>query len=910
MAVNPQRLLPPSKTSEAITKIASPGKLTANKTLSVIKVKVIDISKILKGSVAVDKKLLDEKKREEGEERKAEQEEKLESDLKDKSGKIPTPKNLPKLGFLEAIKRFIGNIILGYLAVRLIDQLPKLIPVVKALAKLGDFLIDTGIGLFNGLATFVDWGYKAYDATRGFLKSFGGENFAKTFDKFIGAVDTTLFLTTALATSMAIEALTGGDGYAPDDRLTRQKPRVTEGRGGQPTKPRIPGTGPKVTMGTGGAKPKIKLPRGIKARGGGLLGLVFLIPDLIQSGMLISQGRGRDGLRTLLSAVAGVGAGIGAFSATMAGAAALGITGVGLPAAIALAIAGFAASTVAGTAAYNLTDAGLKKLGLVDRDPGTGKPYAYRTGGITRGGRAMGGVRRMIGGQKQKGKYKRVVAKKPTKIEIKGRDKDPNKMLGEDLDKTTYFGPILAISAKIAAKQEPTAKDYENVGLGLNLLISKGIEEGQLKGGLVAAFANGGLVDNEFLSAAEKGSDISNWVAKTFQGEIESKVEKNLRMIRERQEMEQRKKEKDIKDPGGGAGGEFAPGSVPGGVLTMEQLVGLAKGAGFDTNEAVIMAAIAKGESGGNSNAKNFKPPDKSYGLWQINMIGNLGPARMQEFGLQREDQLFDPVTNAKAAYAIRKSQGLSAWTIYKNGAYKNYLSAAEAAKNAPSLRTSPSFGSIELGKGYGSEGSKIAGELGRFMKKKGVVPGSVHRHPEHPPYSLTSGHSSGSLHYQGRAIDLGANANEQGPVLSAVAEFNKMRGVKPVQLLHAGNEPSGHSDHVHVAYAKGGFARGLTKALLGERGVEFVLDTDTTRALEDNFPGFLKALNTANYDDAINVLRNYTDYESSSGGSEIVVIPVPISMTSSLDRKSGSLVSGSVMKSSSSISEHMYRNS
>ena len=341
----------------------------------------------------------------------------------------------------------------------------------------------------------------------------------------------------------------------------------------------------------------------------------------------------------------------------------------------------------------------------------------------------------------------------------------------------------------------------------------------------------------------------------------------------------------------------------------MEQLVGLAKGAGFDTKEAVIMAAIAKAESGGNSNSKNFKPPDKSYGLWQINMIGRLGPARMQEFGLQREDQLFDPVTNAKAAYAIRKSQGLSAWTVYKTGAYKTYLSAAEAAKNAPSLRTSPSFGSMELGKGYGSEGSKIAGELGRFMKKKGVVPGSVHRHPEHPPYSLTSGHSPGSLHYQGRAIDLGANANEQGPVLAAVAEFNRIKGVKPVQVFHAGNDTY-HQDHVHVAYGKGGFARGLTKALLGERGVEFVLDTDTTRALEDNYPGFLKALNTANYDDAISVLRNYTDYESSGGDSEIVMIPVPVPMISSSDKKSGNVITGSATKSSSSISEHMYRNS
>lgn len=118
--------------------------------------------------------------------------------------------------------------------------------------------------------------------------------------------------------------------------------------------------------------------------------------------------------------------------------------------------------------------------------------------------------------------------------------------------------------------------------------------------------------------------------------------------------------------------------------------------------------------------------------------------------------------------------------------------------ESTPSTKT-------DLGKGYGSAGSKIAGELGRFMKKKGVVPGSIHRHPEHPPYSLTSGHSPGSLHYQGRAIDLGAYANEQGPILKAVAEFNKIKGVKPVELLHAGNEPSGHSDHVHVAYQGGG---------------------------------------------------------------------------------------------------------
>jgi hypothetical protein len=73
--------------------------------------------------------------------------------------------------------------------------------------------------------------------------------------------------------------------------------------------------------------------------------------------------------------------------------------------------------------------------------------------------------------------------------------------------------------AKITAGQKPSQQDYQNVGRGLNLLIAKGIQDKQLKGGIVAAFAEGGMVDPDILSAAETGGDISNWVAKTFQGE-------------------------------------------------------------------------------------------------------------------------------------------------------------------------------------------------------------------------------------------------------------------------------------------------------------------------------------------------------------------------------------------------------
>jgi hypothetical protein len=369
-----------------------------------IKINVIKIENILKGSLALDKKQLDDKKKATSGKRRENIETKLETKPSAESGKVKMP-SAPRMGILDFIKNFIGNVLLGYFAVRLIKHLPKIIPIVKFLGNAADFIINTGGFFLNGLATFLDIGYKAYDATRGFLKSFGGENFAKGFDKFIGAIDTALFLTTVLAGSMAMEAMSGGGGGGPGGpgprrqptRTTsggrtldtpnirnpvRQKPTVTTGG----ATPRPMGGGPKITGDVSGGG-KLKLPSKSGIRAGGIAALVMLIPDLINSGMLVSQGRPKDGIRTLLSAIAGVGAGMAAIAGVTAGAAALGITGVGIPAAIALAIAGFAASSAASFLAYEGTDALLKKMGLIDNDPKTGKPYAYRSGGVTRGGK-------------------------------------------------------------------------------------------------------------------------------------------------------------------------------------------------------------------------------------------------------------------------------------------------------------------------------------------------------------------------------------------------------------------------------------------------------------------------------------------------------------------------------------------
>ena len=74
-----------------------------------------------------------------------------------------------------------------------------------------------------------------------------------------------------------------------------------------------------------------------------------------------------------------------------------------------------------------------------------------------------------------------------------------------------------------------------------------------------------------------------------------------------------------------------------------------------------------------------------------------------------------------------------------------------------------------------------------------------------------------------------------------------------------------------------GGFA-GYGTYMLGEGGREFVLDADSTAALERRSPGFLMALNKARGAEAIGVIEDYASYDKVSTGKEkMVPIPIPI---------------------------------
>jgi hypothetical protein len=532
-----------------------------------IKVNVIKIESILKGTLAAEKKSLDTKKRQESGKRREKQEEKLETKPQAEKGPIKMPK-VPRMGFLDWVKNFIGNVILGYFAVRLIDYLPKIKPIIKFLGSAADFLIDTGGKLLDGLVTFIDWGYKAIDFTRGMMKSIGGENFAKVFDGFTGAVGTLVETAIIAATVLA----TQGDGGVLDIGMDMLKDRLL-GQGAQ----RAAQAGAQAAGQAGGTA----------AQAGGI-GAGAVAGIVAGAGLLASAlGEGAFQVRKVVvkpiqnlekaykedkNPLTKIGRGIalnmvrplyGVFSTVGF---LLDVVGAPFRYAIELLRFPFLSEEDKQKQANNLAkfDARIREdlrkalnmvtLGLAFKEKGSfGNIYGNKGaqkemmgkmagGGITRGGKSRGGIKRTV----TKGKYKRVLARKPSKTQFKGDPKDLLVKTGEQLDKTKYFGPVLAVSTKLEAKEEPTQKDYENVGLGLNLLIAKGLEEKQLKGGLVAAFAEGGMVDDKFLEAAEKGVDISSWISKTFRDEFETNAQKTLRMIRENAE---KKKSQEVQKP-------------------------------------------------------------------------------------------------------------------------------------------------------------------------------------------------------------------------------------------------------------------------------------------------------------------------------------------------------------------------
>lgn len=106
--------------------------------------------------------------------------------------------------------------------------------------------------------------------------------------------------------------------------------------------------------------------------------------------------------------------------------------------------------------------------------------------------------------------------------------------------------------------------------------------------------------------------------------------------------------------------------------LTASELKDLLSLVGFEGNSLKVAWATVMRESRGHptSHNKTSATGDNSYGLFQINMIGDLGAIRREKFGITKDAELLDPVTNAQAAYYMTgRGTNFSSWG-YGPGAY------------------------------------------------------------------------------------------------------------------------------------------------------------------------------------------------------------------------------------------------
>lgn len=104
--------------------------------------------------------------------------------------------------------------------------------------------------------------------------------------------------------------------------------------------------------------------------------------------------------------------------------------------------------------------------------------------------------------------------------------------------------------------------------------------------------------------------------------------------------------------------------------LSDKELVNLLRLVGFPEKSLAMAWAIVQKESTSRPYAhnNNKNTGDNSYGLFQINMRGSMGPDRRARYGLDSNEDLFDPVKNATVAYKMSDGgKDWSAWTTHKD---------------------------------------------------------------------------------------------------------------------------------------------------------------------------------------------------------------------------------------------------
>ena len=149
-----------------------------------IKTTVIQVEKLLAGSVATQKKQLQAQKDAQEDAEFAKEEGDLEKKLpKQSKSKFNIP--VPGKGMLATVVGFITNVAFGFIIVKLMDFLPKLQGILPKIGEFVDGVFDIAGKVLNIFATVIDFGYKLVDGLGGLVTNVFGEEGAKKFETFM-----------------------------------------------------------------------------------------------------------------------------------------------------------------------------------------------------------------------------------------------------------------------------------------------------------------------------------------------------------------------------------------------------------------------------------------------------------------------------------------------------------------------------------------------------------------------------------------------------------------------------------------------------------------------------------------------------------------------------------------------------
>tara|TARA_Y100000022_G_scaffold196982_1_gene204774 strand:+ start:2597 stop:5515 length:2919 start_codon:yes stop_codon:yes gene_type:complete len=237
LAVRPSSALVPAVSSATPISGAETAstKSGGGDTLTLIKDKVFEIDKVLKGTLAQQKAAAKGDRKGEEKAKRKKQENLLEKMPGDKKGSGLVKKlAAPAKGLFGGIFDFLKNILLGRLLVILIESRPNLPggSILMFLAGMAEKIIDLIIGTIDALGSFLAWGQEKLDGAKEWLKENGGPEAEERFDGLLGAL-TNLFNAAFIVGS--IFAVGGG---FPGGGKKGSKPKP--GKPAKPTKPVSP----------------------------------------------------------------------------------------------------------------------------------------------------------------------------------------------------------------------------------------------------------------------------------------------------------------------------------------------------------------------------------------------------------------------------------------------------------------------------------------------------------------------------------------------------------------------------------------------------------------------------------------------------------------------------------------------